>query len=163
MKVRKASIFCVLFFLVCGCHAEDVADYVLVEKSKHTLTLLKSGKSIGTYHVVFGGNPAGHKEREGDNKTPEGIYMLDSKNANSGYFKAIHISYPNAEDIAKAKSKNVSAGGFVMIHGQKNGFAWASFVVQKINWTAGCIALNNEDLEKVWKSISVPTKIEIKP
>lgn len=159
----RVAIFFVSFVLAFSCKAEEIADSVLVEKSKHTLTLLKGGKSIATYHVVFGGNPVGHKEQEGDNKTPEGIYTLDSKNANSSYFKSIHISYPNAEDLAKAKSKGVSAGGAIMIHGQKNGFGWASSAVQKINWTAGCIALSNEDMEKVWKSVNIPITIEIKP
>jgi murein L,D-transpeptidase YafK len=161
--VPRFIIFFISLLLAFVCKAEEIADSVLVEKSKNTLTLLKNGKSIATYHVVFGGNPVGHKEHEGEKKTPEGIYTLDSKNANSAYSKAIHISYPNAQDIANAKSKGVPAGGAVMIHGQKNGFGWASIAVQRINWTAGCIALSNEDMEKVWKSISVPTTIEIKP
>lgn len=163
IKVPRILLFFISFVLICSCRAEEIADLVLVEKSKHTLTLLRGGKAIATYHVVFGGNPIGHKEQEGDNRTPEGIYVLDAKNANSAYFKSIHISYPNAQDIAKAKSKGVSPGGAVMIHGQKNGFGWASFVMQRINWTAGCIALSNEDMEKVWSSVSTPTKIEIKP
>lgn len=158
----------IFVFLICFgwglvCAAEEIADSVLVEKSKYRLSLLKAGKVIASYPVVFGGNPIGHKEQEGDNKTPEGIYTLDSKNAKSAYFKAIHISYPNAQDIARAKSKGVSAGGAIMIHGQKNGFGWAHLVTQQINWTKGCIALSNEDMEKVWNSIKVPTKIEIRP
>jgi murein L,D-transpeptidase YafK len=161
--MSRILIFFALLVLSFSCKSEDIADAVLIEKSKQSLTLLKAGKSFATYHVVFGGNPVGHKEQEGDNKTPEGIYSLDSKNSNSGYSKSIHISYPNAQDIANAKSKGVSAGGAVMIHGQKNGFGWASFVVQRINWTAGCIALSDEDMEKVWESIEVPTKIEIRP
>ena len=159
----RVIVFFGLFVLTCACKAEEIADSVLVEKSKHTLTLLKNGKSLATYHVVFGSNPVGHKEQEGDKKTPEGIYTLDSKNSNSSYFKAIHISYPNAQDLAKAKTRGVSAGGAVMIHGQKNGLGWASFAAQRINWTAGCIALSNEDMERVWKSVNVPTKIEIRP
>lgn len=147
----------------CTSKAFEIADSVLVEKSKHRLSLIKNGKSIAEYPVVFGGNPVGHKEREGDQKTPEGTYTLDSKNANSRYHKAIHISYPNAQDLANAQSKGVSAGGAIMIHGQKNGFGWASFVTQRTNWTAGCIALSDEDMDKVWNSISVPTKIEILP
>ena len=143
--------------------AQEKADFVLVEKSKNLLTLFKNKKVIGTYHVVFGGDPVGHKEQEGDNKTPEGRYMLDSKNVNSAYYKSIHISYPNAKDIANAKAKGVSPGGAIMIHGQKNGFGWAAATTQKTNWTLGCIALTNEDMEIVWKSVSVPIPIEIKP
>jgi murein L,D-transpeptidase YafK len=162
-EVLKVFLCIILVSLSCVSHSQEIADYVLVEKSKHLLTLFKNGKSIATYHVVFGGNPVGHKEQEGDQKTPEGRYTLDSKNSNSTFTKAIHISYPNAADIAKAKSKGVSPGGVVMIHGQKNGFGWASFATQRINWTKGCVALSNEDMEKVWKSINVPTQIEIKP
>ncbi len=143
--------------------AQEKADFVLVEKSKNLLTLFKNQKVIGTYHVVFGGNPIGHKEQEGDNKTPEGRYILDSKNVNSAYYKSIHISYPNAKDIANAKAKGVSPGGAIMIHGQKNGFGWAAAATQKTNWTLGCIALRNEDMEVIWKSVKVPVPIEIKP
>ncbi len=143
--------------------AQVKADFVLVEKSKNSLTLFKNQKVIGTYHVVFGGDPIGHKEQEGDNKTPEGRYILDSKNVNSAYYKSIHISYPNAKDIANAKAKGVSPGGAIMIHGQKNGFGWAAAATQKRNWTLGCIALTNEDMEIIWKSVSVPIPIEIKP
>ena len=143
--------------------AQEKADFVLVEKSKNLLTLFKNQKVIGSYHVVFGGNPVGHKEQEGDNKTPEGRYVLDSKNVNSAYYKSIHISYPNAKDIANAKAKGVSPGGAIMIHGQKNGFGWAAVETQKTNWTLGCIALTNEDMEVIWKSVNVPIPIEIKP
>lgn len=143
--------------------AQEKADFVLVEKSKNLLTLFKNEKVIGTYHVVFGGNPVGHKQQEGDNKTPEGRYILDSKNANSSYYKAFHISYPNATDIANAKAKGVSAGGAIMVHGQKNGFGWAEMATQKTNWTLGCIALTNGDMDILWKKINVPTTIEIKP
>lgn len=160
----KIILLC-LFFLSfsCASQSQELADRVLVEKSKHLLTLLKNGKPIASYHVVFGGNPIGHKEREGDQRTPEGIYILDSKNANSGYNKAFHISYPNSADIAHAKQTGVSPGGAVLIHGQKNGYGWAELLVQRRNWTKGCIALTNEDMEKVWNSIKVPTTIEIKP
>ena len=130
--------------------AQEKADFVLVEKSKNLLTLFKNRMSSGTCHVVFGRNPVGHKQQEGDNKTPEGSYTLDSKNVNSAYYKSIHISYPNAKDIANAKAKGVSPGGAIMIHGQKNGFGWAAAATQKTNWKLGCIALKNEDMEIIW-------------
>ena len=136
---------------------------MLVEKSKNTLTLYKNGKVIASYHVVFGGNPVGHKEQEGDERTPEGKYLLDSKNAKSSYYKSIHISYPNAKDLANAKKKGVSAGSAIMIHGQKNGYAAFEDQTQKINWTLGCIALKNKDMDDLWSKVDVPTKIEIKP
>jgi len=161
--VKKLFIGLSLMLLSSFSYAQEKADFVLVEKSKNLLTLFKNQKVIGTYHVVFGGNPVGHKEQEGDNKTPEGRYILDSKNVNSAYYKSIHISYPNAKDRANAKAKGVSPGGAIMIHGQKNGFGWAAAATQKRNWTLGCIALTNEHMEIVWKSVNVPISIEIKP
>ena len=141
----------------------EQADLVLVEKSNHRLTLFKNGKTIGAYSVVFGGNPIGHKERQGDGKTPEGRYMLYNKNAHSRFYKSFHISYPNASDIAQAKAKGVSPGGDIMIHGQKNGFGWISPLAQSMNWTKGCIALKNDDIDRLWMQIKVPVPIEIKP
>lgn len=143
--------------------AQQVADYVLVEKSRHLLSLYKDGKPFATYHVVFGGNPVGHKQQEGDERTPEGRYSLDAKNSKSAYYKSIHISYPNAADRAQAKARGVSPGGAIMIHGQKNGYDWLTAVTQTSNWTLGCIALSNSDMDKLWQSIVVPTPIEIKP
>lgn len=163
VSMKKLIVVLYLGFLSTCASAQETADYVIVEKSKHQLSLLKSGKVFATYHVVFGGNPVGHKQQKGDNKTPEGRYILDSKDPNSDFTKAIHISYPNATDIANAEAKNVSPGGGVTIHGQKNGWDWLSFAAQRINWTGGCIALNNSDMEQVYKSINVPTSIEIKP
>jgi murein L,D-transpeptidase YafK len=161
--VKKLLVGLSLMLLSNFSFAQEKADFVLVEKSKNLLTLFKNKKVIGVYHVVFGGDPVGHKEKEGDNKTPEGRYILDSKNVNSSYYKSIHISYPNAKDIANAKAKGVSPGGAIMIHGQKNGFGWAAAATQKTSWTLGCIALTNEDMEIIWKSVTVPIPIEIKP
>ena len=152
-----------LAFFSFGATADELADKVLVEKSKNKMTLFKKGKEIAHYHVVFGGNPIGHKEQEGDQRTPEGKYVLDFKKPNSAYYKAIHISYPNAQDVARSKSKGKSAGGDIMIHGQKNGFEPLQAQTQKFNWTIGCIALTNEDMDSFWSKIKTPTNIEIRP
>lgn len=144
-------------------NTNELADKVLVEKSKNKMTLFRKGKEIAHYHVVFGGNPTGHKQQEGDERTPEGKYVLDFKKPNSAYYKAIHISYPNAQDIARAKAKGKSAGGDIMIHGQKNGFEALQAQTQKYNWTIGCIALTNEDMDLFWNKIKTPTAIEIIP
>lgn len=139
------------------------ADFVLVEKSKYRLHLKKNGKVFKTFKVVFGDSPKGHKQQEGDEKTPEGRYKLDFKNIGSGYYKSIRISYPNATDRKKARDKGVAPGGDVMIHGQKNGFGWFAPVMQLFNWTNGCIAVNNKDMEFIWRSVDVGTPIEILP
>jgi murein L,D-transpeptidase YafK len=154
----------VIFLLVISSSAfSEIADKIVVSKSSKMLYLEKEGKVFASYPVVFGGNPAGHKEKEGDGRTPEGIYTIDFKKENSAYYKALHVSYPNTKDVEQAKSKGVSAGGDIMIHGQKNGFGWAAFIVQHFNWTKGCVALANENMEQVWQSVSEGTAIEIKP
>lgn len=159
---RRVLIFIFCLFSVIS-YAEEKADRVLVEKSKKTLSLYRGDKLLSTYHVVFGANPVGHKQQEGDERTPEGKYLLDYKKADSAFYKAIHISYPNAHDIASAKKRGVSPGGAIMIHGQRNYFGWASFVTQFFNWTQGCVALSNSDMEAVWSAVEVGTPIEIRP
>ena len=157
MKTIAAII---LLFLSASAFAE-IADKILVSKSSKMLYLQKEGKVFASYPVVFGGNPVGHKQKEGDGRTPEGVYTIDFKKENSAYFKALHVSYPNAKDIESAKASGVSPGGDIMIHGQRNGFGWASFIVQYFNWTKGCIALSNENMELVWQSVNAGTQIEI--
>ncbi|PCJ19212.1 MAG: hypothetical protein COB04_06100 [Gammaproteobacteria bacterium] len=140
-----------------------VVDKVVVEKSKATLYLLDGDKIIREYSVALGGNPVGHKEQEGDERTPEGEYILDYKKSDSAFYRSIHISYPNADDQNRAKGLAVSPGGLIMIHGQKNGFAWLSPVMQWFNWTDGCIALSNSEMEELWSLVEVGTVIEILP
>ena len=144
-----------------GC--TEKADFVEVIKSKSRLYLKKQGKILKEYHVVFGADPKGHKQRQGDERTPEGLYILDYKNKNSSFYKSIHISYPNEKDKQRARKKGFDPGGQIMIHGQKNGLGWLSFITQAFNWTDGCIALSNSDMEEVWKAVDVGTPIEIKP
>ena len=118
---------------------------------------------MSEYHVVFGANPKGHKQKEGDERTPEGQYILDYKIEDSAFYKSIHISYPNKEDKRRAKELGVNPGGLVMIHGQKNGFGWLSFIIQRFNWTDGCIAVSNGAMDEIWQAVDVGTPIEIKP
>jgi murein L,D-transpeptidase YafK len=141
----------------------ETADSIIVNKSAHRLYLYKGGREFASFPVVFGGNPRGHKQQEGDGRTPEGVYTIDFKKENSAYYKALHISYPNSNDLARAQSQGVSPGGNIMIHGQKNGFGWAAFIAQNFNWTKGCIALNNEDMEAVWQAVNPGTTIDIQP
>jgi murein L,D-transpeptidase YafK len=141
----------------------EKADLVLVRKSESKLYLKNHGKVFKEYHVSFGANPKGPKQQKGDERTPEGKYILDYKNKNSSFYKAIHISYPSAKDIKISRKRGVSPGGQIMIHGQKNGFGWLSFIVQRFNWTDGCISLSNHDMDEVWNSVDVGTPIEIEP
>ncbi len=137
-------------------------DLVLVDKSEKKMYLLSDGKQLKEYHVVFGSNPKGHKVKEGDERTPEGKYVLDYKKVDSSFYKAIHISYPNEEDKAKARKMGVSPGGLIMIHGQKNGFGWLSWLMQRFNWTNGCIAVTNSEMDEIWQLVKVGTPIEIR-
>ncbi len=164
--MRLFALIALAFVVSAPCalaNGHGKADLVIVEKSKHQLSLYKAGKLLASYHVVFGGNPVGAKEKEGDGKTPEGRYTLDNRKSDSGYHKAFHISYPNAKDLEHARRLGVSPGGDIMIHGQKNGFGWASFLTQRFNWTKGCIALSNGDLDAVWDAVDAGTPIEIRP
>ncbi len=143
--------------------AIEKADMVLVVKSESKLYLKKNGKLLKEYHAVFGENPKGHKQQEGDERTPEGKYVLDYKKEDSSFYKSIHISYPNDDDLRRAKESGVNPGGFIMIHGQKNGLGWLSFIAQRFNWTDGCIAVSNSDMDEIWQTVDVGTPVEITP
>lgn len=140
-----------------------IADSVLVVKSERRLYLLADGEAFADYPATFGADPAGHKQREGDERTPEGHYLLDWKNAHSAFYKSIHVDYPNRQDTAAAAARGEDPGGLIMIHGQRNGYGWLSPLTRFFNWTDGCIALNDTDMEEVWLSIRENTPIEIRP
>lgn len=163
-KIYWIFLFFLLPVVAAGAtNGGEKADLVVVEKGKHLLSLYKRGKLFDSYHVVFGSNPAGTKEKEGDGRTPEGRYVLDIKKSDSVFYKAFHVSYPNQDDIEQAKKVGVLPGGDIMIHGQKNGFGWASFLSQRFNWTRGCIALANDDIDAMWEAVDSGTAIEILP
>jgi outer membrane protein assembly factor BamD (BamD/ComL family) len=141
----------------------EPADKVLVEKKERRLTLLSKGEVIKSYKIALGGNPVGPKERQGDNKTPEGTYIIDSRNSNSGYHLSLHISYPNEKDKMRAKELGVSPGGDIMIHGIKNGLSWVGASHAEVDWTNGCIAVTDEEMEKIYQLVPNGTIVEIRP
>ena len=149
-------------FFISSIVMADSADSVLVDKSDEKLYLLKDGAVIAEYSVAFGANPVGHKQQAGDERTPEGRYILDYKKADSDYYKAIHISYPNEQDKQSAASRGQDPGGAIMIHGQRNWFGWLSFITQQFNWTDGCIAVTNDEMDEIWRLVPVNTPIEIR-
>lgn len=138
-----------------------VVDKVFVDKSARTLQLLSDDKVIKSYHIALGGNPIGHKQQQGDQRTPVGSYTLDYKNEKSKFYRSIHVSYPNTTDKARAKSRGVSAGGDIMIHGQKNGFGALGLLNQQRDWTEGCIAVTNDEMDEIMAAVKVGTPIEI--
>lgn len=139
------------------------ADKILIEKKERRLTLISKGKVLKTYKIALGGNPDGPKERQGDNKTPEGTYIIDSRNKDSRYHLSLHISYPNEKDKKRAKELGVSPGGDIMIHGIKNGFSWAGDLHTEVDWTKGCIAVTDEGIEEIDKLAPNGTIVEIRP
>ncbi len=161
-QMRLLAII-LLLLIAAPAFAAEKADSVLVVKSTSKLYLKKSEKVLKTFHVAFGANPRGHKQQEGDERTPEGRYRLDYKKEDSAYYKSIHISYPNKMDRERAKKEGVSPGGFIMIHGQKNGYGWLWWITQRFNWTDGCIAVSNGAMDEIWASVDVGTPIEITP
>jgi murein L,D-transpeptidase YafK len=165
MKVTSSIILAALalFMLSSIAYGGQVADSVLVIKSESRLYLMREGRELASFKVAFGSKPKGHKQQQGDQRTPEGHYILDYKNPHSNYYKSIHISYPNAQDRANARKHRADPGGDIMIHGQPNGYEKLSFIVQFFNWTDGCIALSNSDMDLVWKAIIPGTPIEIRP
>jgi murein L,D-transpeptidase YafK len=139
------------------------ADHVVVSKKERKLELLSQGKVIKTYKVALGGDPVGPKTRQGDHKTPEGLYILDFRNSHSQFYKAIHISYPSAHDRSLARKKGVSPGGDVFLHGLPNGFGSIGGAHRLKDWTDGCIAVTDEEIDEIWKAVPDGTQIEIKP
>ena len=139
------------------------ADKILIEKKERRLMLISRGKVLKTYKIALGGDPNGLKERQGDNKTPEGTYVIDSRNKDSRYHLSLHISYPNEKDKKRAKELGVSPGGDVMIHGIKNGFSWVGDFHTEIDWTKGCIAVTDKEIEEIDKLAPNGTIVEIRP
>jgi murein L,D-transpeptidase YafK len=138
------------------------ADRIVVEKSSHTLTLYASGQPLKVYTVALGRGNGAAKQREGDHQTPEGLYVIDARNMHSRFHLALHVSYPNAQDSAHAASLGAPAGGAIMIHGVGRGLGWLGRLQRRVDWTDGCIALTNAEIDEVWKLVPNGTPIEIR-
>ncbi len=141
--------------------ADQQADAIHVDKSDRQLTLLRDGTPIKTYDISMGGNPEGHKTQEGDERTPTGTYEIDWRNENSIAHLSLHISYPNADDIAQAEARGVSPGGNIMIHGILNGWGWLGPFQTYWDWTNGCIAVTNAEMREIWSLVPNGTPITI--
>jgi murein L,D-transpeptidase YafK len=139
------------------------ADQVVVKKSQRRLQLLNRGQVIREYRIALGDNPNGHKIQEGDERTPVGDYILDWRNPNSQYHRSIHISYPNEQDRAVAQALGVNPGGMVMLHGLPNGIRSPSVRAeyQRRDWTNGCIAVQDHEIDEIWRMVRDGTPIRI--
>jgi len=156
-------ILLLLFGMLAADDGVAKADQVIVIKSQRTLTLLSRGKTLRTYKVALGGSPVGAKEQQGDHKTPEGHYILDRRNANSRFYQSIRVSYPSKQDDERAARRGVSPGGDIMVHGLPNGFGWLDATHRAMDWTDGCIALTNAEMDEIWNLVPIGTPIEIRP
>jgi murein L,D-transpeptidase YafK len=140
---------------------QDQADAVLVLKATRELHLLRDGAVIRRYDIVLGPNPEGHKQQEGDGRTPEGTYVIDWRNADSIAHLSLHISYPNDADSARAAAAGVDPGGFIMIHGLPNGWGFLGGIHTAFDWTDGCIGVTNAQMREIWSLVPDGTLITL--
>jgi murein L,D-transpeptidase YafK len=138
-------------------------DRIVIVKSAHEMTLMRDGKPVKVYKVALGTNPVGAKQRQGDHKTPEGVYAIDSRIAQSHFHRALHISYPNAADRERARKMGVSPGGDVEIHGLGAKYGWVGAAHREYDWTDGCVAVTNQEIDEIWPMVPVGTPVEIRP
>lgn len=143
--------------------APQQADFILVDKSDRQMTLYQQGKVLKSYRIVLGGNPEGHKQQQGDSRTPEGRYTIDRKIPNSRFTRGLGISYPNAQDRARAKARGVDPGGAIVIHGSPDYIEPLYTVGGYVDWTDGCVALPTAQMREVYDMVPVGTPIEIRP
>ncbi len=148
---------------VTGIRGQILADSIVVEKTKHTLTLFEAGFPVRTYQVALGKQPKGDKVRMGDGRTPEGIFHIDSRNPQSKYHMSLHISYPDVAHKQRASSLGESAGGDIMIHGLPPAYADLGAAHAKYDWTEGCIAVTDAEIEEIWRAVPNGAVIQIKP
>jgi murein L,D-transpeptidase YafK len=143
--------------------ALPLADRVVVRKGERKLYLMRGEDVLRTYRVALGLRPEGHKQSEGDYRTPEGKYRLTRRNPNSEYFLSIQVDYPNEQDVTRARRQGVKPGGAIMIHGQPNTPRKPRDYYTNVDWTEGCIAVSNSDMVEIWLMTPPDTPIEIRP
>ena len=143
-------------------NTDQQADRITVDKPARHMTLWRGDTPIRQYRISLGGAPDGHKQREGDQRTPEGAYLIDGRNDRSIAHLSLHISYPNAADTDDASARGESPGGAIMIHGILNGWGWLGSLHRTIDWTNGCIAVTDAEMREIWSLVPDGTPIEIK-
>ncbi|MGL5429514.1 MAG: L,D-transpeptidase family protein [Vibrio sp.] len=158
--MRFLSITCCILLMLPTSGLADV-DLVKVDKSKRRIYLLEQGKVIREYRIALGQSPKGHKQQEGDQRTPEGEYSLDFILEDSSFYRSMHISYPNAQDLHFAQLRGINPGGDIKIHGIKNGDNRDPAFIQSFDWTNGCIALTNQEMDEFLNLVKPGTPITI--
>jgi murein L,D-transpeptidase YafK len=139
-----------------------MVDSVVVHKRAHRLSLYYAGRRVRHYQVALG-NPVGDKESAGDRRTPEGLFWIDYRNAASDFHLALHVAYPDSVHAARASAKGLRPGGDIMIHGLPKGTRQTGPSHRARDWTNGCVALTDEEMEEIWRLVRVGMPVEIRP
>jgi murein L,D-transpeptidase YafK len=138
-------------------------DRVLILKSKRELLLLSGDDVVASYRISLGGQPIGPKQREGDQRTPEGLYVVDYHKPDSAFHRALHVSYPSAEDVSRAQRQQLDPGGLIMVHGLPPRLSFVGRLHRLADWTNGCIAVTNPEIDQIFDLVSDGTPIELRP
>jgi murein L,D-transpeptidase YafK len=160
-KMLVATLIVLSFVILL--HALPRADRIIVHKKIRTMELVHAGQMLRTYKIALGGEPVGPKTRQGDHRTPEGIYVIDSRNAHSQFHRSLHISYPNAADRERARKLGSATGGDIYIHGLPNGYGFIGSAHRARDWTDGCMAVTDQEIEEIWRLVDNGTPVEILP
>ena len=167
-KLKLTTLLC-LIFLTGHCFAETNAtvisggNRIIVEKSKRLMHVFYNNEAIVTFHIALGRSPIGQKNCLGDNRTPEGMYTIVAHSSQSNYHKALKLSYPSASDRERARKKGCHPGGDIEIHGLQNGFGWVGRTHRSVDWTNGCIAITNKEIDILYQMVKDGTTVEIRP
>lgn len=138
-------------------------DKLIVTKGQRTMEAYSNGQLVKTYKISLGRNPLGDKQHQGDKRTPEGEYTISEKNPNSGFHKNLGVSYPNTTDKKEAQQLGLDPGGEIKVHGLRNGFGFIGKFHRLFNWTAGCVAVTDDEIDELYRAVDLGTPIIIKP
>jgi len=153
----------VLISPLMACAQPEKADLVVVHKADRVLELWSNGETLAKYHVALGFNPIGRKQFEGDGRTPEGVYTISQRNESSHYYRSLKINYPNDLDLQDAAARGQPPGGMIMIHGLPNHKSASQVGHPTRDWTDGCIAVSNNEMQKIWDDVPTGTAVLIMP
>jgi murein L,D-transpeptidase YafK len=160
---RSANLALLALALAVPLQALPHADRIIVHKNARTMELTQAGQVIKSYKIALGGEPVGAKTKQGDHRTPEGVYVINGRNAHSQFHRSLHISYPNAGDKERARKLGVAPGGDIYIHGLPNGYGFIGSAHRARDWTNGCIAVTDQEIEEIWQLVDNGTPVEIRP
>lgn len=161
--IRSLLVICAVICAGCAPALTQDADRIVIAKSAHTMTLMNNGQALKTYRIAIGKGGMGPKQQRGDQHTPEGVYVIDEKKDVTCCFLAMHLSYPNANDVARAQALGVDPGDMIEIHGLSRKRAWLGRFHRITDWTDGCIGLSNPEMLELWPYVPVGTPVEIDP